>query len=913
MLEEDRQSFEINNNVDEGDTAIKLKTSSFAWELSEVKNSETQDLKMTPQIVLKSISLEIKKGELVFIIGDVGCGKSSLLRCLLNDMYLCDNQEIKKVLTINGTISYVSQTPWIQNATLMDNIILFKPMKPELYSKVLNVCELETDMKILDGGDLTEVGEQGINLSGGQKMRISIARGVYSQSDIYLFDDPLSALDGNVSQSIYSKLITKYLKDKTRILVTNDHSNLQEADRIILMKQGEIIFNGTYQSLVDQGLIEILPQRVKEERKNRKMKYYSQFLFFSTGATNKFETKIMTEETREVGKVSFDVYLKFFKYSGGKCTYIVIILSTFLGEIVRRGGDYWMKIWMSDPVFPHSYNNYLVYASICIFIIVFIYLRIKFLVLGNLKLCNKLHSEMIENLINAPINLYHDSEPRGRIFNRLSVDLENLNSTINFMGCIFVTFFSFIGMIFIISFYNPWILIWIPFTVFFSFKCMNLYTPPSRELKRLEGHIRSKVLNVITEITPGITIVISDNQIGSYRNKIEKLLTELTKLRIFIGGLDNWNGFISDLIGYSLVVVVIIFIAVLPELFTQVTAGQSLMFTSMLKDKMLWFVYSLCNFEKIMVSMERCLEYTKLPAESETHELQVSNENNSIANSQAELKNSFISSKDSGYPEENELNNHQLKKQKVLTDDWPESGKVEFINYSTAYRPGTQLVIKNANISINAGEKIGVVGRTGSGKSTLSLCIFRLLEASNGCIEIDGIDISKVPLKRLRESLTIIPQDSAILEGSLRFNIDPLLKYKDEEIMSVLEAIGLWDILKVHDINVEISEESLSAGERQLVCIARAILRKSKIIIIDEATASIDYITEEKIQNAFKTFLAGSTVIAIAHRINTVSSYDRILVLDNGKVKEFGSHSDLVQNHRGIYYGLQKCHTLKDQ
>lgn len=917
MDENDRLEYNIQKASGNEDVSLKIDKGNFAWEL--IGNKENDIIYDMPVKVLSNINFEIKKGEFVAVIGEVGSGKSSLLRALLNDMYLCDDQRnVGDVIFKNGSIAYVSQTAWIQNATVQDNILLFKPMNKSLYDKVLKICELEDDLKILDGGDLTEIGEKGINLSGGQKMRVSLARSAYSQADCYLLDDPLAALDGNVGQSIFNKFFKEELKDKTRLFVTNNFQYLPEVDRIILLKQGHIIFDGNYKSLSELSFFDSFSMsmnKLKEEERNKASDLDPQVQISFTGIppiTNDENqgSKIISEEAKGEGSVGAQIYLKYFEYCGGKYMILIVLLGIFLWEAFRRVGDFWMRAWMTNPWFEVAIQNYYVYAGIVFFGNFFIYLRLKTLVLGNLNLCLSLHTKMVNCLMDAPINLYHDTEPNGRILNRLSKDLENLNEAKHFIGSIFLTTFSVSGTIFIIAFYNPYVLFWVPIMLVLGIVSMRKYIHPSRELKRIEGMVRSKILNVVSEIIPGISIISADHQTESYRKHLNKLLTDLTKLKIFIAGFDCWNGLMADFNGVSFIAVVLAFVGLFPEMFDQVSAGQSIMYTTTIRDDLFWTLYAIGYVEKIMVSMERCLQYTDIPSEKQICKLPAEAEYyNDDSNKSCHNINSDSSQSVNASIIDGSKMNVETFEIKVVPDEWPSKGKIEFINYSVGYRPGCQIVLKSLNLNIQGGEKIGVVGRTGSGKSTMSLCLFRLLEAWGGSIQIDGLDISQIPLYKLRESLTIIPQDSAILEGTLRHNIDPLMKYKDEDIISVLQSIGLWELLKEKNINALVTDDNLSVGERQLVCIARAIMRKSKIVVIDEATASIDVATEEKIQLAFKKFLNDSTVIAIAHRIKTISSYDKVLVLDKGKLAEFDSPEILLKNPKGIFFGLHEKST----
>lgn len=434
----------------------------------------------------------------------------------------------------------------------------------------------------------------------------------------------------------------------------------------------------------------------------------------------------------------------------------------------------------------------------------------------------------------------------------------------------------------------------------------------SRELTRIEGSTRSKLLNIVSETIPGISTIISDNKQDFYRGYLNKTLSEINLIEIFFAGTNSWFGLVQDLQSFFFLSCIFSFIMAFPDKFTKVTIGLILTYSNHLSDSLFFTLSSISYLENNMVSLERCISYTKLIEEKQIYDVNHDKDvykdekNESIVNDSNIINYSKTNNQSiteiSGLKESSNIITDNFIA--YVPDNWPQHGKIDFVNFSVKYRPNTPIVLNCLNISIRNGEKIGVVGRTGSGKSTLCLCLFRILEAFEGKINIDDIDISKVPLDYLRSKLTIIPQDSAILDGTLRFNIDPINECKDEEIISVLNNIGLWEILKEKNILAEITEEGLSVGEKQLICIARAIIRKSKIILTDEATASIDLVTEEKIQKALNNYFNQATIITIAHRIKTVINNDKILVLDKGKVVEFGSPKELLNNKEGIFFSL---------
>lgn len=869
-------NMELNPNVKKSNKAI-------LFEPDVIDDKSTVASSVKNEMILKNINFEVKKGEFVCIIGDVGSGKSSLLQAILNNMTVSTPRHTK--LIVNGSISYVSQESWIQNTTVQNNILFFHKYDNDKYNKILNLCELKPDLDILVGGDLTEIGEKGVNLSGGQKARISIARAMYTDKDIFIFDDPISALDAHVGKNIMMNCIVNYLKNKTRILVTHALQYVSHADRIVYLHEGEIKWSGTYKELLVQPFYAEFINKInsyqdKKEANNNANSKQVQKDNTSTSSTtassskaqgNKVNTtnqikRITKDETKEVGKIDKKVFFAYFKYIGGVCLISLLLLSLLTWQVLKVGSDMFLGYWGDNQTKETNLKHFIIYASLALGSTIFNYTRTYLITTGSLKCSVRLHKEMIQNLIAAPINLFHDTIPKGQIFNRLSKDLPTVDTYTMFWLMTLTSFgSSFMGAVVICSLYQPYCLFILPFFVTLCWYLSRFYMNCSRELTRMEGVLNSPILNMINETIPGATTIRAYNFEDIYTSNFQSRVDNHFKVRFYLIGTYQWYLLILNLLSFLFLLFLVVFTLIYKPYFTSKEIGILLTYSIVLQEDLIQFLSAYSNFENTMTKMERCLQYTKLISEKA----------------------------------------QETKKDKEYSA-WPSKGKIEFVDYSVKYRPETEIVLKNINFTLNPGEHLGIVGRTGSGKSTISLCLFRILEATTGKILIDDVDISTLGLKKLRNGITIIPQDATLMTGTLKYNIDPLGKYTDSEIIEVMRKIGFYYILKNHERGLEqnIVENggNLSIGEKQLICITRAILRKSKIVIMDEATASIDFKTEEIIQNAINELLKESTIITIAHRIKTVVNSDKILVLDNGNIVEYDTPKNLLRNQKSYFY-----------
>ena len=836
-------------------------------------NSSHHNLNRKRLYALKNINFTVKEGEFVCIIGEVGSGKSSLIQALLNNMIILNREETNVIL--NGSISYVPQEAWIQNNTVRNNILFYLPFDSKRYYKILDICELNPDLDILIGGDMTEIGEKGINLSGGQRARINIARALYSNKDIYIFDDPLSALDANVGKNIVKNCIVNYLEDKTRILITHALQHVYYADKIYYMKKGKIIWEGDYKSLLKQEFFSEFKKKVNRNIQRRKTVLLPKLSpnIKESRTYNEFKEsglikRLIREEKKEVGIIKSKVFLMFFSYIGGFFTCFLLFLILCIWQALKICADIWLGYWGENQ--KEKSNNYFftIYASISIGSTIFNYLRTRLITNGLLKCSTNLHYKMITSLIKAPINLFHDTVPKGRIFNRLSKDLTTVDTYTMFWFMTLTAYgSSFFGAVVVCCLYQYQSLYSLPIFIFLSFLISRFYMNCSIELNRLEGISNSPILNLINEAISGKITIRAFNYQLLYIKNFQKIIDENHKIRFFMNGIYQWFLFCLNFLEFLFLCGLISISLIYKERFSSKIIGLLLTYSIVVQEDMIEFLSSFSNFENTMTNMERCINYTKIISE----------------------------------------------KPQILKCDrglihWPSKGEIIFDNLCAKYRNDTEMVLKNISICIKAGEHIGLVGRTGCGKSTLALCLFRLIEPVSGKIYIDDVDITSIGLKKLRENLTIITQESTILDGTLRYNFDPRGEHTDKEIYKVLKKIGFDDFVKKQPLHLShvISENgsNLSIGEKQLICITRAILRKSKVVILDEATASIDFRHEEIVQKAIDQLLKNSTLISIAHRIKTVLNSDKIIVLENGEVKEYDKPDVLLKDKNSYFYEL---------
>ncbi|OQR74305.1 multidrug resistance-associated protein 1-like [Tropilaelaps mercedesae] len=828
---------------------------------------------------LKKINLKVRSGELVAIVGRVGSGKSSLLQSMLGDLKLVEGH-----VDLVGSVAYVPQQAWIQNATIKQNILFMKQYSRLVYKRVLDKCCLSTDLKILPGGEETEIGEKGVTLSGGQKQRISLARAVYQDRDVYFLDDPLSAVDAHVGSAIFRNVIgnTGMLKGKTRVFVTNMLSVLPKCDRIIVLKDGKIVEQGTYQDLKNAvgEFSEFFKEHTRENKEDtdiepetpsttiqRSMSIVSNdsVQFFNDHGVQ----KLIAEEAMQSGSVNLSVYGRYLSKIGVLVCFVIII-----GFASARTFDILSGIWLSDwseekgGSEPEHYamrsRRILVYAALGLLYGVFSFIGTAALASGTITAARKLHNVMLRSVIKAPMSFF-DTTPLGRLLNRFGKDVDQLDIQLPVVANLFLEmFFQLIGVLVLVTINVPiFLAISFPLLVLY-FVFQRVYMRSIRQVKRIESVTRSPVYNHFSEMVNGLSsvraygaeqsfIVMSDSKIDTTLN---------CSYLLFLGKM--WLGTRLDIVSNIIVLVGNLLIVTHKGLIDPGVAGFVVSYSMGTSFAFNFIVHYASEVEASIVASERIDEYADVKPEADW----------------------IVEPRP--------------------TAEWPENGAVTFDNYSTRYRDGLELVLKGIDLDIHPSEKVGVVGRTGAGKSSLTLSLFRIIEAAGGQILIDGVDISKIGLHDLRRRLTIIPQDPVIFSGTLRVNIDPNNLYTDEEVWSALERAHVKSQFVGVGLDTEIAEggANLSVGQKQLLCLARAILQKKKILVMDEATAAVDVETDALIQATIRQDFADCTIITIAHRLNTILDSDRVIVMDAGRIVEQGAPALLLQDSNSHFYSM---------
>ncbi|XP_008553088.1 multidrug resistance-associated protein 1 isoform X3 [Microplitis demolitor] len=917
------------NNVQHDQSELHpliIENGSFTWD------SETPD-----RPTLKNINLQVQQGQLVAVVGTVGSGKSSLISAFLGEM-----ERISGRVNTKGSIAYVAQQAWIQNATLQDNILFGKPMDKALYAKVIDACALGLDIKMLPAGDQTEIGEKGINLSGGQKQRVALARAVYTDCDIYFLDDPLSAVDSHVGKHIFENVVgpSGLLKKKTRVLVTHGITYLPEVDNIIVLKDGEITESGTYKQLMEkrgafadfliQHLQEIKPEDVPEtelteikqqlestigpeelQQKLTKARSRLSITHSESGSidqksltgslhrqqsvdsqksvnimrsssikdnslTVKAGEKIIEAEKTETGSVKLRVYAHYLKSIGWFLSISTIIMNAIF-QAFSIGSNIWISDWSNDKtvvvngtVDDSKKLTYVsVYGGLGLGQAVTSFFCDLAPQLGCWLAARQMHLVMLRGVMRASLTFF-DTTPTGRIISRFAKDVDVLDTSLpQQISDSFYCLFEVIATLVVISYSTPiFISVIVPIGVIYYF-IQRFYVATSRQLKRLESVSRSPIYSHFGESITGAQTIRAFNVQERFIYESERRV-DFNQMCYYPGIISNrWLAVRLEMLGNMIIFFAAIFSVLGRDSLSPGLVGLSISYALQITQTLNWLVRMTSDVETNIVAVERIKEYGETPQEAAWEILST-----------------------------------------APPKDWPSEGRVEFRDYKVRYREGLDLVLNGISFAVNGGEKIGIVGRTGAGKSSLTLSLFRIIEAAAGKIFIDGIDISKLGLHALRSRLTIIPQDPVLFSGTLRLNLDPFDSHTDEQIWQALEHAHLKAFAKTlpNGLMYSVSEggDNLSVGQRQLICLARALLRKTKILILDEATAAVDLETDDLIQQTIKEEFKDSTVLTIAHRLNTIVDSDRVIVLDKGVITEFDKPEVLMQTPTSAFHSMAK-------
>ena len=846
---------------------------------------------------LADINVNIKAGSLCAVVGSVGSGKSSFLSALLGEM----DKKAGEV-EVFGSIAAVSQQAWIQNATVEANITFGSTVEKDKYDRVVDDCALKADLEILPAGDKTEIGEKGINLSGGQKQRVAIARAVYRDADLYLFDDPLSAVDSHVGKHIFDRVIgpSGCLADKTRILVTHAVTFLPQVDQIIVFKDGVVSECGTYKELLShkgdfaeflvqylsdaevdedpdtqQIKIELQMQlgkdefvrklaRARTESENRDPNQRRGSDQSNASATSRHSlspSKSLSpvkspektkeeeeakepakkkdhvqyqEEKSETGRVSWRIYLIYFR-NMGVCLFFSCFLLYAMFQFFTASASIWLSLW-ADRRLPFVSNTtmeelradnrtltdiYLgVYGGLGFLQALGAIFASLLLYMSTLAGAKALHQKMLVRIMHSPMSFF-DTTPQGRIINRFSKDVDVLDSTMPMILRGWITcLLNVIATFLVIMYTTPIAIIFICLVLVGYLFVQRVYVASSRQLKRLESVSKSPIYSHFGETISGASMIraygLKDQFIKESQLRVDK-----NHRAAFAGIVSNrWLAIRLETVGNCIIFGSAIFAVLARDQLTGGMVGLSVSFALQVTQTLNWLVRMASELETNIVAVERLDEYSQLTMEDDWD-----------------------------------------REETAPAASWPATGNIKLENYSTRYREGLDLVLKGVSVDFKGGERVGIVGRTGAGKSSLTLALFRIIEPAGGSIKIDGVDISKLGLHKLRSQLTIIPQDPVLFSGSLRHNLDPFNQYDDSAVWEALRHSHLYDFVTglAAGLDHEVAEsgENLSVGQRQLVCLARALLRKTKVLVLDEATAAIDLETDDLIQTTIRTEFKG--------------------------------------------------------
>ncbi|XP_042487805.1 ABC transporter C family member 3-like [Macadamia integrifolia] len=874
---------------DTTDVAIEIINGNFSWDLH------------SPNLTLKDINFRVYPGMSVAICGSIGSGKSSLLSCILEEI-----PKVSGVIRLNGTKAYVAQSPWIQSGKIVDNILFGKQMDKERYEMILEACSLKKDLELCSFGDQTIIGERGINLSGGQKQRIQIARALYHDADIYLLDDPFSAVDAHTGAHLFKECLLKILGSKTVIYVTHQVEFLPSADLILFMKDGRVTQAGKYKEILSAGtdfmeLVEAhknaltnlnsikgrvaLDDLISGEEDDN-MLCSKKSIQDDEGKEPKTykiekivgpEEQLVQEEKREKDGVCFSVYWQYATAAYRGAFLPLILLAQIHVKLLQIVSSYWMVLVtpISENSRPYVKESTIIFVYIALTLgsSLFVLIRSLFIVIVGYKTSNFLFKKMHLCIFRAPLSFF-DSTPSGRILNRVSIDQSTVDTFIpHQIEELIISIIGLLGTIAVMS-QVAWqmLIVFIPMSVICIWY-QQYYIPAARELSRLFGVCQAPIIQHFGESSLGSTTIRCFNQEERFMNTNFKLVDRYARPKFHFSGAMEWLCFRMDMLASITYAITLVFLISIPKgIINPGVVGLAV--TYGLGFSMHGVVWDLNQLETKIISVERILQYACIPSEPPL-----------------------------------------LGEEIGPGCEWPSLGKVEILDLQVRYASHLPLVLRGLTCTFPGGMNIGIVGRTGSGKSTLVQALFRILEPTSGQILIDGIDISTVGLHDLRSRLSIIPQDPTMFEGTVRSNLDLAEEYTDEQIWEALDKIQLGDEVRkkegMLDSAVTENGENWSMGQRQLVCLGRALLKRSKVLILDEATASVDTMTDYLIQQTLRNHFSGSTVITIAHRITSILDINLVLLLDNGTLVEYDSPAKLLEIESSSFAKLVKEYTQR--
>ncbi|XP_031112556.1 putative ABC transporter C family member 15 [Ipomoea triloba] len=872
---------------------IEINSATFSWN-AELGNP-----------TLDRIQLQVKRGMKVAVCGTVGSGKSSLLSCILGEM-----PKLSGIVKISGTMAYVPQSPWILTGNIRENILFGKSYDREKYERTVEACALKKDFELFSAGDLTEIGERGINMSGGQKQRIQIARAVYQDADIYLLDDPFSAVDAHTGTHLFKECLMGFLNNKTIIYVTHQVEFLPAADLILVMQDGRIAQAGKFEELLKHNIgfealvgahNQALESILTVENSSRPSENVTTNSEFDTDTNvdaefpyikqdsehnlnieiTEKDGKLVQDEEREKGSIGKEVYLSYLTIvkRGAFVPVILLAQSSFQG--LQVASNYWMA-WAcptgdEDPIAAKMKFILSIYIILSVGSALCVLLRSTLVAITGLRTAEKLFRNMLHSILRAPMAFF-DSTPTGRILNRASTDQSVLDLEMaNKLGWCAFSVIQLLGTVAVMS-----QVAWEVFAIFIPVTAVcvwyqQYYIPTARELARLAGIERAPILHHFAESLSGAATIRAFNQKPRFVDANLCLIDNHSRPWFHNVSAMEWLSFRLNQLSNFVFAFSLVLLVTLPEgIIDPSIAGLAVTYGINLNVLQASVIWNICNAENKMISVERILQYSNLASEAP-----------------------------------------MLIEDCRPPDNWPDTGSISFQNLQIRYAEHLPSVLKHITCTFPGSKKIGVVGRTGSGKSTLIQAIFRIVEPREGSIIIDDVDICKIGLHDLRSRLSIIPQDPTLFEGTVRGNLDPLEQYSDTQIWEALDKCQLGDIIRAKPEKLESTVvengENWSVGQRQLFCLGRALLKKSSILVLDEATASVDAATDAVIQKIISQEFKNRTVVTIAHRIHTVIDSDLVLVLSDGRVAEFDSPTKLLEREDSFFSKLIKEYSIRSK
>lgn len=846
------------------------------------------------EYTLQDISLNLEEASLNAVVGYVGASKSSFLQMILKELPIESGS-----VNVLGSISYASQEAFLFSGSVRQNILFGQPFDAERYHTVTRICALDQDFRQLPHKDNTIIGERGTTLSGGQKARVNLARAIYREANVYLLDDPLSAVDPHVSKHLFDKCIRMFLHKKLVILVTNQLEYLEKVDRVIYLEHGKIKAMGTYDELLKLGLDFT---KLVEEKDDKQIRTREKSCSDSTISLQRrpsvdasevdeceepnTEPDLMeVDEKRERGSIGADVYRKYFRAAGGFCCIAIVALICISSQMFASGADYYWSVWVAKQktiseqlqyendfnetslieldfwptILNDPYFDVYVFSAITLLTIITTFWRSFSLINACVRASKTLHNAMFQKITRAHMQFFI-TNPSGRILNRFSKDIGQIDEILPSIWIDLVQhFLTIFGVIFVTCLVNPFFLIPIIMIGTLFYFLRKYYLKTSSSLKRLEAITRSPIFTHFSASLNGLPTIrafqaeqILIAEFDSYQD------IHSSAFYLFIAT-NRAFGFCLDFI------CVFYIAAVTFSFFWMSNSGGNigLAITQAINFRVQFAVRQSAELENNMTAVERVLEYDDI----QTEDL-------------------------------------QSKTEKEHNRRWPEDGNIKYDQLSLKYFDDeyAEKVLIDVTFAVKGNEKIGIVGRTGSGKSSLISALFRLFY-NQGIISIDSVNTADIGLHDLRSKISIIPQEPVLFSGTVRYNLDPFDQYTDAKLWNTLEEVQLKEVIQDLPAGLlsHITEggSNFSVGQRQLICLARAILRDNKILVMDEATANVDSNTDALIQKTIRSKFANCTVLTIAHRLNTIMDSDKIIVMNEGRCIEFGPPYELLTSKEG--------------